>query len=1020
LPVRLNLFSALCSALAVTLLYRLMAFLVRRTIDDLTINDRQADLAAMLAGLTSAAALAFCVPFWAASTRLQYQGFDLLLALAIFYLLVWYVRTGWLIFVLLFAFCYGVGVVEATLFLSLAPIAGAAALFVLWMRRRLKRGIVFGMGLLLLLGLGAYVLFATRFFLTEDIALRGYTSWQDVLIFMWRDQAQELMSAFPRLNWFWLLLQSVVPGLAVVLAARRALNNERSWSQYLLHLILTVLVVFVLTNVPWSPWRLVEEAGILPVTSYAIMAMVSGYLLAYWYLLAVVKETRRDQKILSLTKSAGKWMGRVLACVLALVVVAWAVVNAFEADGHRGKGADACARALLQRMGSRTWIVTDGLLDNHIAILARVKGQKIHLLCLQHDLDKVYQRRLTRIIERENMFPNNRTHMLDTLELGIRPFLQDWLANDPDAANHLVIFSVPDLWYGAGLAPIPDLLFFSGAHDTTQLNLDALVADHLALWNRMEKIVPRTAQPVDPMASFNNQLRRQMGFVGNNLGVLLEENGRTNEADSVYQRVRQLDPDNISVLFNRFELARRLKDEKMSVATENDLKDFLARDKGRQYGLYALSQYYGYVRNPLLFARLGWQWALSGQSSAAIAGMRKAGELLPPSEQIVLEQSMASLYLLQDNRIRSEETYRNILEKDPGNRVALRAMAHLALSAGALEKAKNWLEKLQKAGMTQNQLGVEWASIYLASGETAFAATNLAAATASFAHARMQLVETVDVEPSNLQALGMLAVVELKQAGVERADKHDPMPFFKDVEQTIDKMTKVAGSPDQYFIQIVKAQLALAKGRDFYRAAREAFIRASILRPEVQKLNDVILKLDIDLADTGLAERHASGVLRVNPRSALANYVIGSLRLQAGEYSQAEDFLRRSVEVEPLPAALNDLAEALRRLHKYGEAEKFAREATVQSPDLYVAWETLASTLMDENRLTEAETAMNEAIRRSKDDARMQVSMTRLQYLKGDFNRAREAIKLVRKNLDQLSASERAEFEKLAAEVAKH
>ena len=1017
LPVRLNLFSALCGALAVMLLCRLMAFLVRQVIYDESISDRQLDLATAVASLTAALALAFGVPFWSASTRLQYQSFDLLLLLAVLHLLVLYAQTGWIFLPLLFAFCYGVGVVESTMFLALAPVAGMAALFVLWKRERLGHGVVTGMGLLLLLGLGAYVLFAVRFFATEDVALRGYRTWQDVLVFMWRDQYQDLMSAVPRLNWFWLMLQSAAPALAAAIASRRALNNERSWSQYLLHIILTVIAVFVLTNVPWSPWRLVEGQGVLPVVVYALMAMVSGYLMAYWYLLAVVKRARYDQQISTLTRQAGNWIGLALVWPLAVLVLVVAVVNAFEADGHRGRGADACAQELLQRMGSRTWIVTDGLLDNHLAILARVRGQKIHLLCLQRDTDKVYQRRLARIIEQENMFRANRARMLDTLDLGLLPFLQDWLASDPEVSRQLVIFSVPDLWLGASRTPVPELFFFAGARDAAAVDAGALVADHLALWKRMEKQVPRTAQPYDPMSRFNNELRRQMGFVGNNLGVMLEEAGRTNDADLVYQQVRKLDPDNISVLFNRFEMARRSKDEKQCALAEKELKEFLDRNK-RQYVLYSLSRYYGYIRSPDLFARLGWQWALSGQPGAALAGMKKASDLLPPASQIAMEHSMAAIYMLQDDRVKTEETYRNILEKDPANRQALKGMTRLAVAAGALEKAKVWLNRVQQTGVMQNQLGVEWAAVHLSAGEAALAVTNLAAAVASFSQARMQLQETVDLEPNNLQAWGMLAVVQLQQAAVECAARHDPAPFYKEVEQTLERMDKIAGSPDQYFIQIVKAQLAMARGKEFYRIAREAFIRASILRPDVQRLNDVILQLDIALTDQAMAERHARAVLRVNRRHALANYVLGSLRLQEGNYAEAEDFLQRSVESEPLPVALNDLSETLRRLHRYGEAEKCARDAVARSPGLYVAWETLAAILMDQNRLPDAEAAMREALARNKDDIRMQVSQARLQFLKGELGPARETIKLVRKHADQLNAFERAEFDRLAAAVA--
>jgi tetratricopeptide (TPR) repeat protein len=1016
LPVRLNLFSAICGALAVALAFRLAAFLIRQTIYNETVSDRFVNVAAVMAGATAAFTLAFCVPFWSASTRLQYQSFDLLLLLAVTYLLVLYTRKGLLFFMLLFAFGYGIGMVESTMFIVLAPVCGVAALLALWNRKQLGHQNVIAMALLFLLGLCAYVLFAVHFFKTEDVALRGYKTWQDVLVFMWRDQLNEIRGSIPRLNWLWLLLQTLAPALAATIAARRSLNNERSWSLYLLHVILTFVAASLLVNVPWSPWRLVRAQGTLPVVGYLFMALVTGYLMAYWYLLKVVDRVRHDQRISVMTKRVGDWMGFVMIWPLGLLVVGAAVVHTFEADGHRGRGADACANELLQRLGNRTWIVTDGMLDNHIAILARVHRQKVNVIGLQRDMDKVYQQRLARIIEREHMFPNDRDRMLNTLKLGLLPFLQDWLAGDPDVASKMAIFSVPDLWYGAGLLPVPELFFFTGVREAGKVDAGALVADHLALWNRLEKKVPRVADPYDPMSSFDNQLRRQMGFVGNNLGVLLEEIGRTNDADTVYQRVRQIDPDNISVMFNRFELARRLKDEQRCAAAEKDLKEFLAKNK-RQYALYSLSRYYGYIRSPELFARLGWVWALSGQTGAALVGLNKAAGLLPPRSQIALEHAMAAVYVLHDDKAKSEEVYRSILEKEPENRLALRSMVRLSVVAGDLEKAKSWLDRIQKTGMAQNQLGVEWAAIHLASGEAALAEKKTDAAAAAFAQARMQLQETVDLQPNNLQAWGMLAIVQLQQAAVERAAKRDPASLFKEVEQTIEKMDKVAGSPDQYFIQIVKAQLAMARGKEYYRIAREAFVRASILRPDVPKLSDVILQLDIALADQPMAERHARGVLRINRKHPLANYVIGSLRLQAGEYGEAEDFLRRSVESEPLPVALNDLAETLRRVRKLAEAERFARQATVKSPKLYVAWETLGSILMDQNRLNEAENALNEAYGQNHEDVRVQLSLARLQYLKGDMDRARELLNQVRKSTEMLNAFERAEFEKLAANV---
>ncbi len=997
LPLRLNLFSAVCGALAVMLVYRLVAFFMRQTIESETISDRQLNLAAALSGLTAAATLAFCVPFWEASTRLQFQSFDLLLLLAVLYLMVLYARVDRLIFMLLFALCYGLGMVESTIFIVMAPLAGVFALLALWRRGRLTNQVCLGLLMLSLLGLSSCLWFGWRFFRTADIELRGYQHVSDVLVFMLRDQFHDIRSGIPRVGWMWLLFQSLVPWLAALIAARRALNNERSWSLYLLHLILTVLAVCVLTNLSFSPWRILRASGNLPVVAYLLMAMVCGYLAAYWYLLMVVREARHDQEISNLTKRAGNWMGLVLAWPFVALVVAAIVVNAFEAAGRRGSGADICAKVMLDRMGSRTWIVTDGTLDYHLEIQARERHQPIHLLCLQEDMSRVYQRQLVKMIDQEGLFKNDHQRMLNTVDLGVLPFIQDWFISDADIARKVVVFGVPDLWYGTSTdhLPIPDELFFSGARNFNNLDVNALVADHLAFWTRMEKLLPRKPRSSEPTDVFCNNLRRHMGFIGNNLAVTLEEVGRTNEAMVVYERVRQLDPDNISVLFNLFEMARRTNDKARIAQTEKDLRDFIAR-QNQQYPLWSLSRYYGYIRNPEMFARLGWSWALSGQFGAALVGVHNAIGLVAGSKpsQIALQQIIASMYMLRDEKAKSEETYMHILDSDPGNRQALFSMAHLAVASGELDKARNWLQKMQDTGVQSNQMGVEWAAIHLAAGE--------------YAQARLQLQASLDLQPNNLQAWGMLAVVLLQ------------LGELKEVEQNVlPKMEGIAGSPDQYFIQIVRAQLAMTRGKDYYRLAREAFIRASILRPDVTRLNDIILQLDIALADQPRAEQHARQVLRVNRKHALANYVMGSLRLQTGQYGEAEDFLRRSVDSEPLPAALNDLAETLRRIRKYNDAEKFAREATVKAPDLYVAWETLASILMEESHLDEAEAALKQASQKSQDDMRVQVSMARLQYLKGDLGRAREILKLVRSRQGELNPYELADFERLAADVAR-
>jgi len=265
-----------------------------------------------------------------------------------------------------------------------------------------------------------------------------------------------------------------------------------------------------------------------------------------------------------------------------------------------------------------------------------------------------------------------------------------------------------------------------------------------------------------------------------------------------------------------------------------------------------------------------------------------------------------------------------------------------------------------------------------------------------------------DLQPKNLQAWAMLAMVQLQQNETDDLEK-----------VLLPKMEAIAGTVDNYFIQVTRAQLAMKKGKNFQRAAREGFIRASMLRPDIPGVKDMILQLDIAMNDQESAELHARQVLRSNRKHALANYVMGSLRLQEGSYGEAEDFLRRSVEASPSAAALNDLAEVLRRIRRFEDAEQQVRAAIKLNPSLYVAWETLAAVLLESDKdLAEAERAVNKAIELFADDLRIRITLARILLKKGEIERARETIRQVKNRQGELSKFDQAELARLAEEAS--
>ncbi|MDD4019670.1 MAG: tetratricopeptide repeat protein [Kiritimatiellae bacterium] len=993
LPVRLNMFSAVCAVLSVMLLYRLVSFLIHDVIYE-EYSVQYAPRVACWAGAVSALAFLFAVPVWHAATRLQYQGFDLLLVLAAAYLLVLYAEYRWRVFLVLFSVLQGVGVVESVIFIPMAPVFLTFLIYVLWKRGDLTLPRVTWMGVLAAAGMSLYYFSAKRFLLTHDGGSLGLTSVMDVLVMVWKSQIRQLQSGVPRVGWLILLLMSVVPWVAGGLAAFRALNNERSWSQYILHFTLSVLVILGLTNAAISPWEILRPFGRLPVCSYAMLAMTAGYLVAYWYLLLKVERPRRGHETSVLTKRVGDWMGLLITYPLVAIVVLAALINSFECGARRGAFADRCATEILNRMGDRTWFVTDGTLDAHLQIMSRERGKELNLICLQKDMSPFYLKSMARLIEQKRLFaPADMQRMKSTLDLGILPFLQDWFAMDKEIEKKVAVFGVPDFWYTAGITPVPEYFFFSGSRDIKEFKDKPLLATYTAFWNEMDKVLAANKKSSDdPAIRLRAHLRRHMGFVANNLGVLLEDLEKDADAYAVYTYVHsKLDPDNISALFNLFEMARAeggvANANKESI--ERELKDFIGNLK-QKYPLWSLSRYYGYVRSPEIFARLGWGWALSGQTGAALAGVIRAINLLPTDQRVNAMQTMAAIYSLSDDRNKTEAVYQDIIKSDPNNRTAMLGMARLAVQEGALDKARLWLEKAAKSDDKRGSLGVEWAVIHLMNNDVG--------------RARLALQEVTDLQPKNLQAWAMLAMVQLQQNETEDLEK-----------VLLPKMENIAGTVDNYFIQVTRAQLAMKKGKNFQRTAREGFIRASMLRPDIPGVKDMILQLDIAMNDQESAKLHARQVLRTNRKHALANYVMGSLRLQEGAYGEAEDFLRRSVEAKPSAAALNDLAEVLRRIRRFDDAEQQARAAIKLSPDLYVAWETLASVLLEADKnIDEAEKAVSKAISLFADDLRLRITFARILLKKGEIERARETIRQIKKRQGELSKFDQAELARLS------
>ena len=830
----------------------------------------------------------------------------------------------------------------------------------------------------------------------------------------WAAFAHEMRLWFSRPGWLYIFILAVLPFLACAFAAVRGLNNERTWSQYAFHAAMTVCAILA-TATPVAPESVLRPFGVSPVATSTLVAIVCGYLFAYWVLLArtplPVLEYDKVAPVIVIGRRTAPFVAAAFAALLALS----ALVNAFACARNRGAFADICANEILDRLGDRTWIVTDGMIDDHLRAVAASRGRELNFVCLHRDMDDAYLKEFAALVARKGLAANNANLGL-SIQLGVLPFLQDWFAGDRDVGAKAAIFGVPDFWYMAERVPVPECMFFGGVKDVKTVDGAKAKADFLAFWEKMEPILhaekgkgSRAIRDADdPVDALRLQLRRHVGFLANNLGVTLQDLGMDAEAFEMYELVlKTIDRDNICALFNEFEMARAGVKEAVArkVEIERQLKE-IVDDPQRRYLLWSLSRYYGYIRSPEIFARMGYAWARSGQTGNAIAQVKRAINFVPDDRQAGLLNMMAAIYASGNQAQKSVDLYRKVLDKDAGNHDALMGMTRLSLQKGALDEAKGFLTKAVKAATNKETSGFDWALLHLMNND--------------LSAARLALQKVTDIQPKSLQAWSLLAGVLLQQAD-QAKDEASRKKVFAELEDVIlPKMETIADSPRDYFVQMTRALVWMRKGKEFLKPARDALVVASASRPDVNVVGDMILNLDISMDDGDSAEKHARQILRQDRSNKLANYVMGSLRLKAGEYMMAETFLRLSVKAErPLAAAQNDLAEVLRRLQRSPEAEKYARDAVKTAPDLYVAWETLGSTLLDQGKnLAEAEACVRKAITLSKEknkveDLRMYITLARVQIAKKDMGGARTTLRKLRNRQKELSGYDLEELEKL-------
>lgn len=539
-PLTLNLFSALCGAVSVMLMYRLIAANVRTH----ALGDALPRIA-VLAGLTAAAFFLVSTPIWLVSNRAHPASFDLVLLLGSFRLLQLYADSKNIRWLMGFALVYGLGVAELATFILFLPLLGSYALYLIWRSHMLNvRNVV----LVVLCGITTASLFFVAAYAYSQLPAAGWrdaNSYWDVVSYFAMDRRRLIMSSIPRHGWLLLLIGTLVPWAIALFSQRGGRGWDVSRGMMAFYVLLLGIAWINLFNGPLAPWRVLGLAPLLA-TPYVLIAATYGLIFGRL-------GTSFGARARSLRKKSGR-LPLLLLYALALIPIGWAGVrNAPIVSRSGSKEVARLAQSILDLSNGRSLWFADGSLEPSIVLEAYRRGVTLDYVNLQQAASFTYRRYAA------TLFKDPRQQSLALAGLG--PVLSQWLPTDNTAVERLALGTRADLWLIEGLEPIPSGILYLGARDKAALDPMKTWKQNVTFWDVLDVALAHFPKTGLRDQYYANALRDQAARVANDLGIFMENTGHPTEAVRAYQKSLALQTNNLSAALNLIVLAGELDEE---------------------------------------------------------------------------------------------------------------------------------------------------------------------------------------------------------------------------------------------------------------------------------------------------------------------------------------------------------------------------------------------------------------------------------------------------------------------------
>lgn len=967
-----NWLSLICGALSVGLLYHLVTSTLLLTIEIDDRNETWVRAVSTAGGIAASLALAFSIPFWYAAVRCYPATWHLLLLLILTEVFLVFARRPSLWGLSVFWCLAGIGVVEFTTTILFLPLFAAYGVVILWRNERLEWKMFLAAAAGFAVGLLLYLFAAWRYVHDPSVPPEESVGLLRIVGRTMRLQYNLLAGNITQLGWLVLIIGAVAPWLVVVATCRRALNETADAGMLLLYMILTGVSAAVLSNTRVAPWMLYGPQNFV-VTPYVLVAAGYGYLTAFWCIAPYHLWSDREG-----------WQQKAMpaaAVLFAVLMLALPILAAFDnlrtADARSSTILDRFCREVVADMGGRRWLVTDGSLDDNILIAAAAVGRDIDILNLALGNHDFYLRRVASKFKDPNL--------KNLAQVGLPVLLQEWFKAQPSAAGDAAVLNVPDIWYAAGLTPIPNRTVYLGLAPGAALDAAALAANHVGVWKEWIAALDARSAAADQWRAATAYLRRHMSMLANNLGVVLEDRKLPGEAWNAYAAARRLNPDNLSALLNQYVMIQNgyAAADKARVVSATEA---IMRQQERRPSAWRLTRVCGYVRMPEVFADIGVTWALSGQPGMAVSGLKRAIDLSGAGSDR-FKRTLAIVYAAQDQQEQGAALLEDMITRKPGDSFSLIALARIRARQGDFARAQELLNRAAKTKVSRDALALEWGSVYLLGGQTD--------------RARIILQEAVELNPHNVRAWALLGAVAL-----ESKDERG----IEECYQALNRESKLDATALS-----IRGQIEIHRRK--FEAGRQDLERALALAPNNIPLLEQLLRIFALIGRPDLAEQRVRQLLTIDPDNASGNYFMGSLQIRRGDLLLAENSFRKSIAKTRMPMALNDLAWLLHLRGQNAEAETFVREALEANPKQAAAHDTLGVILMKTGRASEAEKSFRAAMALNSADMTVHIHLAEALVQLKQREKARQIVTSVLDRAKELAPDDRDRLMQLRREL---